>query len=278
MFEFILAATARSCCFLRRLMPTNIVTDAINTRRGLKWGVPARGGAVGVEPPLPFQGLRAQQVGCEADARPRQPGSPAVSGVIAPVAEATRARSTWSRSLCSTVPCSAVRVVAMISADSRPSSPLPSASAITGYRAATGSPIGVRSTVLSPSFRCRLASRPLMPASWAMNSTRVRHPLQKASDPFPRSVSARTPMSVVERSLAPSSLRRRPSSAASTAMASASSKYPKVTVKRRRQKGAGLSDRLNPGTLRHGTGCGGRGGEGHGGGASFTHNSTAHHP
>ncbi|WP_166788241.1 hypothetical protein [Cryobacterium glaciale] len=40
MFEFILAATARSYCFLRRLMPTNIVTDAINTRRGLKWGVP----------------------------------------------------------------------------------------------------------------------------------------------------------------------------------------------------------------------------------------------
>ncbi|WP_104190577.1 sulfate permease [Cryobacterium sp. Y82] len=41
MFEFILAATARSYYFLRRFMPTNIVIDAINTRRGLKWGVPA---------------------------------------------------------------------------------------------------------------------------------------------------------------------------------------------------------------------------------------------
>ncbi|WP_241988764.1 sulfate permease [Cryobacterium sp. TMT1-2-2] len=41
MFEFILAATARSYFFLRRFMPTAIVIDAINTRRGLKWGVPA---------------------------------------------------------------------------------------------------------------------------------------------------------------------------------------------------------------------------------------------
>ncbi|WP_104200577.1 sulfate permease [Cryobacterium sp. Y29] len=41
MFEFILAATARSYSFLRRFMPTAVVIDAINTRRGLKWGVPA---------------------------------------------------------------------------------------------------------------------------------------------------------------------------------------------------------------------------------------------
>ncbi|TFD55616.1 sulfate permease [Cryobacterium sp. Hh7] len=41
MFELILAATARSYFFLRRFMPTAIVIDAINTRRGLKWGVPA---------------------------------------------------------------------------------------------------------------------------------------------------------------------------------------------------------------------------------------------
>ncbi|MDJ0379034.1 sulfate permease [Cryobacterium sp. PH31-L1] len=39
MFELILAATARSYFFLRRFMPTAIVIDAINTRRGLKWGV-----------------------------------------------------------------------------------------------------------------------------------------------------------------------------------------------------------------------------------------------
>ena len=41
MFELIPAATARSYFFLRRFMPTAIVIDAINTRRGLKWGVPA---------------------------------------------------------------------------------------------------------------------------------------------------------------------------------------------------------------------------------------------
>ncbi|WP_174845360.1 sulfate permease [Cryobacterium sp. Hh11] len=36
-----MAATDRSYFFLRRFMPTAIVIDAINTRRGLKWGVPA---------------------------------------------------------------------------------------------------------------------------------------------------------------------------------------------------------------------------------------------
>lgn len=41
MFELILAAIARSYFFMRRFMPTEIVIDAINTRRGLKWGVPA---------------------------------------------------------------------------------------------------------------------------------------------------------------------------------------------------------------------------------------------
>ena len=41
MFELILAPAARSYFFLRRFMPTAIVIDAINTRRGLKWGVPA---------------------------------------------------------------------------------------------------------------------------------------------------------------------------------------------------------------------------------------------
>ena len=39
MFEIILAAIARSGFFLRRFMPTAIVIDTINTRRGLKWGV-----------------------------------------------------------------------------------------------------------------------------------------------------------------------------------------------------------------------------------------------
>ena len=41
MFDFILAATARCYFFLRQFMPTAIVIDAINTRRGLNWGVPA---------------------------------------------------------------------------------------------------------------------------------------------------------------------------------------------------------------------------------------------
>lgn len=41
MFGFIFAFVVRARTFLRRLMPTNLVLDAIHTRRGLKWGVPA---------------------------------------------------------------------------------------------------------------------------------------------------------------------------------------------------------------------------------------------
>ncbi|MET0714337.1 MAG: sulfate permease [Mycetocola sp.] len=41
MFGFILGLTARTHYALRRFMPTNILLDAIYTRRGLKWGVPA---------------------------------------------------------------------------------------------------------------------------------------------------------------------------------------------------------------------------------------------
>ena len=41
MFGLILGATARIHYALRGLMPTNVLLDAIHTRRGLKWGVPA---------------------------------------------------------------------------------------------------------------------------------------------------------------------------------------------------------------------------------------------
>jgi hypothetical protein len=41
MFSLILGLTARSYYALRRFMPTNLVLDAIHTRRGLKWGAPA---------------------------------------------------------------------------------------------------------------------------------------------------------------------------------------------------------------------------------------------
>jgi hypothetical protein len=41
MFALILGLTARSYYAVRRFMPTNLVLDAIHTRRGLKWGVPA---------------------------------------------------------------------------------------------------------------------------------------------------------------------------------------------------------------------------------------------
>ena len=41
MFALILGLTARTYYALRRFMPTNLVLDAIHTRRGLKWGVPA---------------------------------------------------------------------------------------------------------------------------------------------------------------------------------------------------------------------------------------------
>jgi hypothetical protein len=41
MFDLLLGLTARTYYFLRRFMPTNIVLDALHTRRGLKWGLPA---------------------------------------------------------------------------------------------------------------------------------------------------------------------------------------------------------------------------------------------
>ena len=41
MFTLILGLAARTYYALRRFMLTNLVLDAIHTRRGLKWGVPA---------------------------------------------------------------------------------------------------------------------------------------------------------------------------------------------------------------------------------------------
>ncbi len=41
MFRLIWALSVRTRYYLRRYMPTNILLDAIRTRRGLRWGVPA---------------------------------------------------------------------------------------------------------------------------------------------------------------------------------------------------------------------------------------------
>jgi hypothetical protein len=41
MFGLIWGVTARAYYALRRFMPTNILLDALHTRRGLKWGVPS---------------------------------------------------------------------------------------------------------------------------------------------------------------------------------------------------------------------------------------------
>ena len=41
MFRLLWAASVHTRYYLRRYMPTNIALDAIRTRRGLKWGVPA---------------------------------------------------------------------------------------------------------------------------------------------------------------------------------------------------------------------------------------------
>ena len=41
MFGLIWGVTARTHYALRRFMPTNVMLDAIHTRRGLKWGMPA---------------------------------------------------------------------------------------------------------------------------------------------------------------------------------------------------------------------------------------------
>lgn len=41
MFRLLWAASGHTRYYLRRYMPTNVAIDAIRTRRGLKWGVPA---------------------------------------------------------------------------------------------------------------------------------------------------------------------------------------------------------------------------------------------
>lgn len=41
MFGLIWGVTARAYYSLRRFMPTNILLDALHTRRGLKWGMPS---------------------------------------------------------------------------------------------------------------------------------------------------------------------------------------------------------------------------------------------
>lgn len=41
MIRLIWAVSVHNRCFLRRYMPTNILLNAIRTRRGLKWGIPA---------------------------------------------------------------------------------------------------------------------------------------------------------------------------------------------------------------------------------------------
>lgn len=41
MFGLIWAVVARTRFALRRFMPTNLLLDAVHTRRGLKWGMPA---------------------------------------------------------------------------------------------------------------------------------------------------------------------------------------------------------------------------------------------
>ena len=41
MFRLIWIASVHTRYFLRRYMPTNILLEAVRTRRGLKWGLPA---------------------------------------------------------------------------------------------------------------------------------------------------------------------------------------------------------------------------------------------
>lgn len=41
MFQLLIAFVVRSYAFFQRCMPTNILLRATQTRRGLKWGVPA---------------------------------------------------------------------------------------------------------------------------------------------------------------------------------------------------------------------------------------------
>ncbi|MFF2387191.1 sulfate permease [Agromyces sp. NPDC058104] len=41
MFAIVFAMTVRTATLFRRFMPTSILLDAVHTRRGLRWGVPA---------------------------------------------------------------------------------------------------------------------------------------------------------------------------------------------------------------------------------------------
>ncbi|KQM83644.1 hypothetical protein [Agromyces sp. Leaf222] len=41
MFAFVWAVSVRTGMFVRRFMPTSRLLDALHTRRGLKWGLPA---------------------------------------------------------------------------------------------------------------------------------------------------------------------------------------------------------------------------------------------
>ena len=41
MIRLLWGLSAHTRYYLRRYMPTNIALDAIRTRRGLKWGIPA---------------------------------------------------------------------------------------------------------------------------------------------------------------------------------------------------------------------------------------------
>lgn len=41
MFAFVWAVSIRTVTFLRRFMPTSRLLDALHTRRGLRWGMPA---------------------------------------------------------------------------------------------------------------------------------------------------------------------------------------------------------------------------------------------
>ena len=41
MIRLLLAASIHIRDFMRRYMPSNVITDLVRTRRGLKWGIPA---------------------------------------------------------------------------------------------------------------------------------------------------------------------------------------------------------------------------------------------
>lgn len=63
MLRLIWTLSIHARCFLRRYIPTNRLLDAIRTRRGLKWGIPAMLLAIPFSSPQRSSGASLKEAG-----------------------------------------------------------------------------------------------------------------------------------------------------------------------------------------------------------------------